>query len=133
MSAFEDFIQTELPRRPWVIDGGNQETILVRRGGGPRQSVWVGLSEGEVLGKVGGVVQGVTISGIPKSFVHTQGTSNGTWTIVHNKNSLDVMIQIYDENNKVIIPEDIAVTDLNTVTITFSAAQDGRAVLMFAS
>jgi hypothetical protein len=138
MSAFEDFIQVELPRRPWVIDAGAEETVLVRRGAGPRQSVWVGLSEGQVLGKVGGLVQGVTIEGlggnvIPKHYIFTQVVATKPWIITHSMGSTDVSIQVFDEANRVIIPEDIAITDSNVVTISFSANQAGKAILIFAS
>ncbi len=61
--AFEEFVQTELPLRPAVIDDPALETILVRRGQGARIMVPVALQEGEVLGLSGGVIKGVPNSG----------------------------------------------------------------------
>jgi hypothetical protein len=37
MSAFEDFVQTELPKRPYTDADTTLESLLVRRGVGPRQ------------------------------------------------------------------------------------------------
>jgi len=59
MSEFEDFVKTELPLRPVSHDNFPLESLLVRRGVGPRVYDGVEINEGEVLGKVGGVVQSV--------------------------------------------------------------------------
>ena len=57
MSAFEDFVQQELPKRGYLNSDVAQETIIIRRGAGPRQFDAVTLGEGEVLAKVGGSVE----------------------------------------------------------------------------
>lgn len=57
MSAFEDFVQLELPKRPYTEDDPNPESVYVRRGPGPRQTVGVTLTaEGHVPVLKGGVV-----------------------------------------------------------------------------
>lgn len=45
MSEFEDFIQTELPGRPFVHGPGEQGQILVRNGPGPRQTQWTDVED----------------------------------------------------------------------------------------
>lgn len=62
-NEFEDFIKLELPLRPVLQADGNEETILVRRGQGPRIFELITLNEGEVLGKFGGVLTGGNVSG----------------------------------------------------------------------
>jgi hypothetical protein len=67
MTIFEDFVKTELPVRPVVQTDNDAETILVRKGVIPRAYEPVSLLEGEVLGKEGGVIKGVTVAGGPVS------------------------------------------------------------------
>lgn len=55
------------------------------------------------------------------TYIHSQDSAQTTWTIQHNMNSTSVIVQCFDENNKVIIPDDIESTDNNTVTVTFGA------------
>ena len=62
MSAFEDFVQQELPKRGYLNSDVGQETVIIRRGPGPRQFDAVNLAEGQVLGKVGGVLTGVNVT-----------------------------------------------------------------------
>lgn len=50
MSAFEDFVQLELPKRPFTEADPAPESILIRRGPGPRQAVGVPLaSDGDIV------------------------------------------------------------------------------------
>jgi hypothetical protein len=139
MSAFEDFIQVELPRRPWVVDDPAQETIPVRRGAGPRQLEFVDISEGQVLGKVGGVIQGIDIatgSDIPKNYIHYESGSPAPadlWVITHNKDSEDFVIHITDETGNQIIPNEVTTVDADNVLIDFNIPTAGKAVLIFAS
>jgi len=139
MSAFEDFIQVELPRRPWVATDPAQETIAVRRGAGPRQLAFVGMTDGQVLGKIGGVVQGVTVPGlgsgsvIPKNYIHTQAVASQTWTVVHNLNSADCISLVFNSTGQQFIPDEFNVIDANTVEFKFQAVQAGKAIILFAS
>jgi hypothetical protein len=139
MSAFEDFVQVELPLRPFVTSNPDLETIPVRRGPGARQLEFVDLQEGEVLGKVGGVIAGVSISSLTtKSHVHTQGAASTQWVINHAQSSEDYIVQVRNAAGEVIIPDEVTIGDAggaNTseyVTITFNEATDGKAVITFA-
>lgn len=65
-------------------------------------------------------------------YVFTQVSPLTTWTIVHNANTLNVATQIFDNptttgNN--VLPDEITVLDVNTVQVSFGAAQAGKALL----
>jgi hypothetical protein len=51
-----------------------------------------------------------------------------TWTFVHNLNEQYPVIELYDNNNQVIIPSTITATNSNTLTITFAVPVAGTAV-----
>ena len=54
-----------------------------------------------------------------------------TWTATHNLGTTDVLVDVYDASSPrlAIIPDAIAITDSNTVTVTFNVAQAGRIVI----
>jgi hypothetical protein len=134
MSAFEDFVQVELPKRPYTNADSPQESVLVRRGPGPRQHVGVPIADGQVLGSVGGVLQGVPQSqggGALRSFKLVITTPVMIWDVIHNLASEEVIIQAFDEDKYVIIPEAIQILDENTVRLTFNTAQSGVARVVF--
>lgn len=91
-----------------------------------------------VVGASGVVVdivnQTLTISAgniLPKTFAQTF-TAATSWTIAHNLGTTDVTVDVYDASTPrlAIIPDAIAITDLNTVTVTFNIAQAGRAIII---
>lgn len=128
MSAFETFIQVELPKRPYTEIDPSQENVLVRRGPGARQHVGVPLGVGQVLGSVGGVLQGVPRL---RTFKLTVSAPNTTWIVQHNLASEEVIIQAFDESKYVIIPDTMRILDANTIIITFNSAQAGVARVVF--
>lgn len=67
------------------------------------------------------------------SVIHDQTVANTAWTITHNLNSSNVFVQIYDQDNRWILPDYIDVSVFNQVTVMFSAAQAGKAVIMLGS
>jgi hypothetical protein len=77
--------------------------------------------------------QTMTITGAAtpiKSFAASFGAAT-SWTVSHNLNTTDVQVDVYDASTPrlAIIPDAIALTDANTVTITFNVAQAGRVVI----
>ena len=57
----------------------------------------------------------------------TQSTSASTWTISHNldikdasDNPLPVVVQVYDSSMRQLLPQEITITDSNTVTVSFA-------------
>lgn len=134
MSAFEDFVQIELGRRPYLTADVAQETVIVRRGAGPRQLGAVTLAEGQVLGMVGGVLVGVTGGGgggsALISYTEEFTTPQTTWAIAHNINRSAVIAQAYDAAGFQLIPNEILVVDADNVTLTFNTPQTGSANLI---
>ena len=130
--AFESFVQTELPKRGYLDSDPAQETIIVRRGVGPRQFDAVTLQDGEVLARVNGALVGVTLagSGIRKSIVPVTVAST-QWDIEHNFGSENAIIQCFDENKQVIFPDSITIVDQDTISITFNSFQTGTARIIF--
>lgn len=66
------------------------------------------------------------------SYTHTQATAATTWTIVHGLSLTEPAVNVFIPVNGVdtaIIPKEIRVVDTNTVTISFSSAKAGSAVL----
>ena len=55
-------------------------------------------------------------------------TNLSTWTFNHNLNSQYVVIQTTDSNGNQIIPQNIALTNANTATITFPTPESGIAI-----
>jgi len=60
-------------------------------------------------------------------FNFQQVTPSTTWTITHNLNNQYPLVQIYDTNNLVFIPQSITGTSNNVTTVTFSNAVAGYA------
>jgi hypothetical protein len=59
-----------------------------------------------------------------------QSTPSDSWEITHNLNTADVGVIVYDSTSKAIVPDEILVTGVNTVTVTFSSLQTGKAVVI---
>tara|TARA_B110000977_G_scaffold100644_1_gene132095 strand:+ start:1161 stop:1796 length:636 start_codon:yes stop_codon:yes gene_type:complete len=52
-----------------------------------------------------------------------------TWSVVHNLDTLNPIVQAYDGNSYQIIPQTSRITDENTVTLTFPTSVSGSAVV----
>lgn len=68
---------------------------------------------------------------MPKCFAATFGAAT-SWTVTHNLNTSDVNVMVLDDSTPrvAIIPDQIAVTSENVVTISFNVAQGGRAIVI---
>jgi hypothetical protein len=134
MSAFEDFVQLELPKRPYLSTDVAEETVIVRRGAGPRQLNAVTLTNGQVLGMVGGVLVGTTVAslgnGVRKAILNVT-VDDAQWDIPHGLNSTNVIVQVVDAAGYVIIPKEIQILDANNITVYFNTAQTGTARVIF--
>jgi|694.fasta_scaffold04879_12 hypothetical protein len=64
------------------------------------------------------------------SLAHVQNTASDTWTIVHNLNknpvAVDAMVYV-DGNLETVIPYSVVCTDANTVVVSWSTPQTGKA------
>lgn len=63
------------------------------------------------------------------SYVHTQGTATTTWTISHNLGYQYPQVLVVDTSDDLVTPTNINFLSDNTLTIDFTAAQAGIAVI----
>lgn len=134
LDAFVQFVQAELFRRPFLNNDPNQESIMVRRGGGPRQLTGLDIADDQVIGRVNGQIVGIPVGEVgggaaDRKFLFEQSTAATQWTINHSYNSTNLEVYVVDENNSRILPDDITSTTANTVVITFTKEQAGKAIL----
>lgn len=131
MSKFEDTILAELPRRPFLPVDAAQETLLVRRGAGPRQLASVAINEGELLGMVDGQLKSVEKPKVG-TVSHTQTFAKSRWEITHEENNSNVLVTLYDVDGNQFEPDEIRVS-ANRVIVQLAEPAVGRAILMFAA
>lgn len=67
------------------------------------------------------------------TFIHSQSTASAQWQVNHNLNSGTVQVQVFGNDNKMVIPNEITITDKDNVTIDFGIPFAGRAVVMIGS
>jgi len=63
-------------------------------------------------------------------YTHAQPTASDTWNITHGLNTTGVQVQVFDVQDRVLIPDEITVSDANTAIVTFNTAITGRAVVL---
>lgn len=64
------------------------------------------------------------------SYVYTQAQAVQAWSITHNLGTSAVNVQVFDSNNRIVIPDEVETTGPNTLLISFSGEQAGRAVIL---
>jgi hypothetical protein len=85
---------------------------------------------------VGGEVQldvdyDVIQSGLQQPASFTQGFTDETQVVVtHSFGQSGVMVVVYDDAAKVILPHEVTITDANNVTVDFNTAQTGTIVVL---
>lgn len=62
--------------------------------------------------------------------VHTQTEGAMEWTFNHSLNTATALVQVFDQNGQVVIPDSIDCSVFNSVTIRFANSQVGTAVVM---
>lgn len=67
------------------------------------------------------------------SIYYRQNYSLDEWTITHNFNRYDLIVQVFDSNNKRVIPKNIYPISNNSVKIEFSSPQSGTANVIIPS
>jgi len=63
---------------------------------------------------------------------HIQSVANTTWTINHGLGTKDLIFFVYDDTDTRNEPSDITFTSVNTLTLSFSSAITGRAIVFAA-
>lgn len=140
MALLDDFVayvQRELFKRPFSNDDPVQESIMIRRGGGPRQLTGLELGDLELVGQKDGEVVGIPIGdlaglgggSVEKKMIHTEATPAITWTVDHSYSSRDVEVYVVDLDNNRVEADSIQAVDDDTVIIGFTQAQAGKAIL----
>jgi hypothetical protein len=79
----------------------------------------------------GYIDSGVAAQGPPGAdgvYTYQQNTAVTIWTVPHNLNSINVLVQVIDNAGNEVIP-DIAFTSANAVTLTFAHATLGTAII----
>lgn len=132
-TSFEEFIQLELPKRPFLESDVAAESIIVRRGLGPRQLDAVSMADGEILVKRNGILVSEALNQATASVagvIHAQSTPETTWVIPHDKDTRSVVITILDSTYKAIIADEVQVAT-DSITINFLEPQAGHANVIF--
>lgn len=93
-------------------------------------SVSVVGASGVVVDIIGQIMTITVGNAVVRAFAQTFGAAV-TWTATHNLGTADVTVDVYDASSprQAIIPDSVAITDTNTVTVTFNVAQAGRIVI----
>lgn len=63
-------------------------------------------------------------------YTHNQNVAATTWNIAHALNTTSVQVQVFDSQNRVIIPDEILISDANNVVVTVASEIMGRAVVL---
>lgn len=72
---------------------------------------------------------GLTNITVDQSATVKQSFTGTTWTVSHNLNAPNPIVQAYDNDDYQIVPQSIRITDSDTVTITFPNSVTGYAVV----
>lgn len=67
------------------------------------------------------------------TYIHTQNEASATWIIEHNLGTSTAIVQVFDQDNRVIIPDDIDMSLENTAVVTFNIPMAGRAIIVLGS
>lgn len=97
-------------------------------------SVTIEGASGIIVDIVGDTITIATdkdISNVPECYTESF-VSQETWTVTHNLGTTDVIASVYDGSSPAleIIPDEIELTDANTVTVSFNKAQTGKIVVI---
>lgn len=63
-------------------------------------------------------------------YEHEQQEPDVTWVVNHSLGTRRVHIAIYDDNWEQIIPDSVRLSDINTITVSFSSPVTGRAMVI---
>ena len=72
---------------------------------------------------------GLTNLTVAQTATVKQSFTGTTWTVSHNLDTENPIVQAYDNDNYQVIPQTIRITDSDTITITFPNSVSGYAVV----
>jgi hypothetical protein len=73
------------------------------------------------------------VTSVQDSFTHEQTTASDTWTITHNLRLNQPVVNVWvdlDSTLTRIYPSNVNASDSNTVVISFSSPQTGKAIII---
>jgi hypothetical protein len=81
---------------------------------------------------LGGLPVWIPLTNEIDTYVHRVPVANAatTWTVPHNLNTPYPIVQVYDINHNMMLPDNVIAIDNNTVEVTFATAAAGVAVAM---
>lgn len=103
-----------------IVYFSSSQDFKYYKGGTTSSGDWGTAANWEVLGSGGSLGS----SNYTASF-----NSESTWEIHHGLDYQYVLVQVYDDNNNQIIPEEITLTNNNTASVTFGSSVTGTAVV----
>lgn len=62
------------------------------------------------------------------AYIHEEDAKNKEWIVSHNLDTLQVHVQVF-ENNMIVIPHKTFILDENNVKVIFSESQKGKAII----
>lgn len=72
----------------------------------------------------------IPITNTISTHIHTQSVAATTWTVDHKLGTDSPVVQVYDENDQLMIADDIAVISTSRVEVTVSTAITGKVIVM---
>lgn len=140
-NQFESFIQLELPKRPYLEEDAPKESVIIRRGAGPRQLSGLVLEDKQMLAMQNGTLRSMSVTeflelgadgalGTAEGISHVVELPESQWIIPHDKNSRNVVVTVLDENFEAILYDSLYV-EFDKVTINFHTPQSGVANVIF--
>lgn len=96
-------------------------------------SLAAGSTTGAANSDLGNITDPEPVGGGGSSYLHTQPSLSNFWTVQHNKNSINFICSIFDDQGMVTIPNNIVVINPNYLIINFLSDMTGRAVFSFVS
>lgn len=64
-------------------------------------------------------------------YTHTQVQPSMIWEIVHNKKSVNFICSVYGDYSGILVPDNVAIIDLNRIAVMFLHPIAGKCVLAF--
>lgn len=64
------------------------------------------------------------------TYAHIQSTSASTWVVTHNLKTPHVSVTVYDEMNRVVMPNEIIINDGNSLAVAMGTPSQGKVVVV---
>lgn len=64
------------------------------------------------------------------AYTHTESSPKYQWDISHNLNTTSTNVQLFDDQGRVVIPDEIEVVSANQIAVKFNVQFAGRAVVL---